>query len=409
VQQSDTGYRRWPVARGLWPALAIACAVASIVWLVAGTFREPFERTDFQYVWMAGRVWALGLNPYGSAFIRTSGTIFGAGRELSVWVYPFHWYVPTRIFAAMDTDTALRVWNLVSFAAVGVVIYLLRAVQRRFDPAADRWAFLLGLAFALSFVPVSSTFRLGQPVVFSILGLACILHAMVFRRRALLILGIVLVSLKPQVAIPVLASLMFARHGLRNVAIAGVIAGLFALPAFAAAGFWPQVQGLLHNVSGGYDRLDVNFPIRMIGLPHFMASAAGVDLSMGVSVALATALVMAAMALARRVLSPDDPRFALVLTLANVAAITTIVGVHPADLSLVLLCLPFVALMPIGWRLVSLAGYVLLWRFPNVAAAIGGDEMVYFHLGTISVFLIAAGWVGHGWARWRASPALASA
>ena len=47
---------------------------------------------DFHLIWVAGKTWAAGANPYGPAFLTQYYEYFHVTMPGAYWVYPPYWY-----------------------------------------------------------------------------------------------------------------------------------------------------------------------------------------------------------------------------------------------------------------------------------------------------------------------------
>src|SRR6476659_3850207 len=64
------------------------------------------EALDFRLVWLAGRIWASGGDPYGPNFLREYLQVFGEGPNTHFWVYPPYWYPIALSLSYLQFDVA---------------------------------------------------------------------------------------------------------------------------------------------------------------------------------------------------------------------------------------------------------------------------------------------------------------
>lgn len=385
--------------RALWivPALLVVAAAAQ---LALRTWGQPLNTTDYRYIWLAGDLWTRGINPYGAQFIAQSETIFGPGNELASWMYPFHWFLPAAALALLPPQESFHAWQLLCLVLLLVTAWLVA----RHDAAAGvrnrAGAWLPGVLYCLTFTALGAALRLGNPVIVLLPGLAAIALGLATGSRALQVAGAVLVSLKPQFGLPIMLCMLLSPQGLLSLVIAAPVVAALVIPAAIAVDLPAQVVGMLGNITGEYARIPINDPSQMIGLAAALSWLAGAEVSVSQGMILACAVALGAALLCRRLDLPAHRRGVAFLLVATLC-VTCLVGVHPADLSLLALLLPLLGQLRGGARVAVILGYALLWRPENVALLLGGGASS-IGLATCAVFLIAGGWMWHALALLRA-------
>lgn len=354
---------------------------------------RPLNDTDFRYVWLAGEMWSGRGNPYGPGYIPESIRVFGADHPLLVWVYPFQWFWIAVPFAALPPLAALHVWQAASYLLVGLAASLALRTAALLHVRRDTLLTLVMAIYVLTFNPLAGTLQLGQPVMPAVFGFAVLTYGMAVGRDGVKLTGVVLLALKPQFGVPVLLMLCTAPGGFRLCVIGGLITAALAVPPLLLAGAEEQVRGLLANIGGSYDGVPINQPISMVGLPHLLALTTGVQMpiSVGLLIAAAVTTTLGVIINRHRALTVADR--VLYSAAFSASAVSCLVGVHPPDLAVVLVTLPLLLRQHRAFALVGVAGYVLLWRFENVARIAGLDPAHgNTSLATAGVFLIGASW-----------------
>ena len=105
--------KTWTERQFRWFRIACASAAcsASGIFLLLSLLRQSITLTDFRYIWVAGDVWAAGLNPYSQDYAIAGARSFPNGYPVNIWVYPFHWYLPARAVAERQAQK----WVAISF------------------------------------------------------------------------------------------------------------------------------------------------------------------------------------------------------------------------------------------------------------------------------------------------------
>lgn len=380
-----------------WKAATVALGLLAFALLAFQIFKvslRPVTQTDLRYVWLAGDLWASALNPYGADFIPHSIGVYGEEARVSFWVYPFQWYWISRPLAFLSPTAALHVWQVGSYILLALGSVLTIRASRLLGARVDRVAIASMAVYAGSLTALAGLLQLAQPVMLSVFGFAVLVYGMAAGRDPVKLVGIVLLALKPQFGIPILLLVATTPGGFRLCVIGGVITAALAVPPLLISGVAEQVGGMIANVTAGYDDVPVNWPISMVGLPNLLALLAGIDMSVGIGLLVASAASLAiGVALRRtsRLSAADKVTYA---TAAAALAVSCLVGVHPYDLTVLLVPLPLLLRQrrPSVW--IGIAGYVLLWRHDHLGRVLGLDGLTgSITLASIAVFLIALSWI----------------
>lgn len=370
--------------RGVLVAAGVL-VVAAAIWLAAIMVAEPLNRTDFRYVWIAGAVWAEGGNPYSAAFIARSAAAFGEADKLSVWVYPFSWYLPSRMLALLPVETAFRVWQTLLLGCGAVCAWCAYRAAPVSSAARAPLIALLLLFYCCTNTAVSGLLRSGQPALVAITGLAILLYSARHPSRAATVLGLVLVSFKPQFGLIAFAAVASDRAGLLSEVFATLWIGALSVFVLLSTSFGAQLSALLHSLAGGYQSLVVNDPSHLIALPQFVFALSGARVPLGITTLAATALVFAICLWTRHFSRRSNDAGLLCMTVA-ILAICFLVGVHGSDLAALILLLPLSLTLAGPARWLAAAGYLLLWRPENVSRAAALPGLI--GVSTVAVTLI---------------------
>jgi hypothetical protein len=308
--------------------MAALLAMVAIMYPVWRGLIAPTPEVDFRFYWFAGDIWAHGLDPYSSAFDEFASGLIPPG---SHWFYPPNWWPFSRALALFDFPTALKVWRasvpVILIVSTGSVVALLT----RGLPSTRRALLIAGAcALATAIEPTGDVLTGGQvSPILVYAGMALIICSFITSRRALLVAGLVLVSLKPQIGIVIFLAFALSRAHWRALAYALAVILVLSLPQLLSFGVVTSFREMLTNLHD-VDQVAGNIPLAMTGPSHLFARA-GLDLPLGASFILAFLTAVAAGLMLQR-----DPRSlrALALLLAGVAAF---VPLHNYDMTILVL------------------------------------------------------------------------
>lgn len=330
MKQETSSNNLRPIARAEF-ALAALLAVIAIAYPVFRGLIDPKPEVDFRFYWFAGYMWAHGLDPYSPAFFKLGNHLLPPGSELRYWFYPPQWWPISRVLALFDFPTALQVWRgslaVILIASTGSVV----AFLTRGQPVSRR-AFLVAGACALAATMESTADVISGGQVSPVLvyaGFALIICSFITSRTPLLVAGLVLVSLKPQIGAFVFLAFLMSRAHWRAVAYAVAVILALSLPQLLSFGPLSTAQEFINNYRG-FNSIAGNIPLAMTGPTHLLARA-GLELPLTLSFPFAVAGAIAGGLMLQR-----DPYSmpALALIMAGLAAF---VPLHNYDMTIILL------------------------------------------------------------------------
>lgn len=379
-------------------ASAVSCALflGSLAYLIFTLLRQPLAISDFRYLWTAGVVWAHHGNPYSPNYAVAGAQQFPIGPyPIMSWVYPFHWYVPARLVAALDPATGFRVWVVLSTILLGVGGWLSFIAARLVNARWTAVAVIAVATYACTSTPLVFLLRHGHPAALAVFGIAVIAYGVASRRPYLTGVGAALAMLKPHLGLPIVVALVAMPGGLLALVTGAALTLLGSVPAFAVSGIWPQVRGLIEQSTGGYQTVPYNSAGFMSGMPHFLYLATGHNFSITLSTVAAVLVNITATVWSRKL----DPERRVALFIAIGCGITTsLVSLHGYDLTILLFSLPLLPLLRPGHFFTAMIGYALLWRAENLARLLG-DFRYTPTIQTIAALLILCAWLAmaHAW------------
>ncbi|OJY62980.1 MAG: hypothetical protein BGP16_10335 [Sphingobium sp. 66-54] len=335
------------------PFCAAALLLGGIAFVLLRSLVEPRAEVDFRFFWLAGKLWAGGLDPYGDSFREIGAAILPPGNVVLYWFYPPQWWSVSRVMALLELEQAVTVWRLLNGAMILLGTALLVASVEK-EPR-RRWiATALWGGIALLIEPTANLLAFGQSAGFVFLALT-LLTAGVLRREPWLVgLAVFLATFKPQVGVLVLFWALLVPH-FRVAALAGLAsAGLFTLPHVLRFGAFTTIHEYLANAARWGD-LPSNTALTSSG-PLNLLARIGVE---GIALSWQVPVAIAAIAVAARLIGEQSARPIMPLALM-MAAIAAFIPLHIYDLTILLI--PLILLVA--------AGATPLWVLPLVTLLI---------------------------------------
>ena len=310
--------------------VAILALLAGVSFLVLRSVIEPRGEVDFRFFWLAGHLWAGGLDPYSDRFREIGATMLPPGNVVLYWFYPPQWWIVSRGMALFDLERAVMIWRLLNGALILLGTALVTASVK--DDVRRRWtamAFWGGVALLIE--PTANLLAFGQSAGFVYMSLALLVAGVLRRRPWLVGLAVFLATFKPQVGLMVLFWALLV-PSFRGAALAGLGgAGLLTLPHIMQAGISEAVRAYLSNAAKWAD-MPSNAPVASSGPAGLLTrlGAGNADLIWQI-LAAAAVTVCAAWMIRRQPFRPVAPL--LLLT----TAIACLMPLHIYDLTVLLI------------------------------------------------------------------------
>mgnify|MGYP006431378759 CR=1 FL=1 len=224
---------------------------------------------DFDVIWLAGRIWLEGQNPYDSStFSAKAIETFGYARQAE-WFYPPSWAPVSIVMGIFPFGVAEWLWRLINYLALsGIVVTTILWLRQRISIEWTDSKLWLGAAYGYFLQATPIAISLGQTSIISTFGMMLALYAMGCGSLFWATAGLYLLSLKPQLAIIFLVAIFFG--GLYRVAISGGLAVFLAgTIAFVLSGFQSNLNGFLNNLDA-HSGLTVNQPANLTGITNLL-------------------------------------------------------------------------------------------------------------------------------------------
>lgn len=385
IQASIEAFGRLSSKRRL--AVVAPLALLAFAYLLYAAFKPSAPHADFNYFWLAGRLWDQGLDPYGPMF-EAQGRKLSENYPSIYWPYPPNWWPVSILLGKLSLVRAAQLWIAASLLFVFASCELLRRSRAALHLSAAFDQTLLLFAYIGLSTATATVMMWGNCSLLIMFGSALLAFGLTGRSRVAAVLGLAIMALKPTIGLPVIAAVALSRGGARTAVAAGILIALMALPALAISE--PQeVLTSLARTAQVYESITSNSALNQPGIVHVAALLFGMTISGGMSLILATVSATVLTLLFR--LSSDDSQADAVPTLFAGLASAGMFSLHGYDLPVLL---PLLALATGQGRAVLIQvflGFLFFFRPSNVVSAIqllGGPELLGATFSTIGVLLI---------------------
>ena len=249
--------------RKYWPLVLIACFG---VLYISSKVLQADNGLDFTVIWLAGKLWLAGQNPYGGEFWTQYQTIFPGPYML--WFYPPHWFPISTVFGLLSFHTAIIVWKMTNLALLVAATHLTTCA---FADKHNYWpVFLLGLGYACLTQATAATLDIGQTSILVYFGLAAMVFGLLKNRPAFLILGLIVLTLKPNFGLVAFAATASLSRYRWTIIPAGLVCALGAVPILISGHIVEQIGGFLSNLANYSGSVSANGPGNLTGIIHLL-------------------------------------------------------------------------------------------------------------------------------------------
>lgn len=215
--------------------LLVFAALLATAYVAPKTFSFS-DGLDFRLIWLAGKLWTAGENPYGSQFHDVYLNEFGSGPNTHFWVYPPYWYPISVMLGKLPYHSSLLIWRLLN---ITLLYFSAHMVAQTISTSRTQYVvhFFFCLTFSEILQATAVTMAIGQTSILVYFGMAAVFKGWLRGSFPYLCLGIAVLALKPNVALPILAALLLVPKG--PTAMVSVMAG-FALAQIPISGLFSQ-------------------------------------------------------------------------------------------------------------------------------------------------------------------------
>lgn len=336
-------------------------------------FSDP--TVDYQFIWLAGEMWSMGLNPY-------SDTYFSLGQEWfastvhppKVWFYPPNWWPVARLVALTSFETGIVLWRGLSAICLVAGILVVAGFYRSHVAKPDATRVNITLAFVCLMSATPIALSLGQTTFLSFLGLSLFLAAYLAGNGFVMAVGLFLLMMKPQIGLPFCLFLLAGQRWFPTLAGAAVLSILAALPAFFYVGLG-EFLGTYVDQFSYHNDMAPNHPREMTGLRNL-----GHDLFAARLSTLPLTLLASGIAFFLGIVPSTSGAHRAVKLCLLLSMIVLVVPLHTYDMIVLAPLILLVAPMRLAAQVVIFAGLFLIFRANNLAELTGyyDSQTVYF-------------------------------
>ena len=348
---------------------------------------------DFRYFWVAGKVWAQGISPYGGPFIEAAPRLITSGNIPEIWPYPPNLWLPSVGLALFDIETAWQIWLAIQFLAIvsasaALAFWLpLTRVSVALSQSIEitRLGFCcLHIAFMASLEAMHLSVFVGQISVLVYLCVALILCGLARGWHGLVIVGLAVTYMKPQIgAVLAVALMLSGRQGVRLVVASALVSLVLIMPPMLVKA--TVVLDWLHEI-GAYDGITLaNMAVAMTGIRHllwiFTATDIGNTPALGITLFASSVVALFLRRAAGRNGQPW-PVLATDMIIAQVLVIMAFSPLHMYDFVLIGIALPMLV-QARGPRLVAaIIGVSMFVKPTDVFVWLQGHRATSFFPGS---------------------------
>jgi len=352
----------------IYNSVLIFVAVCGVTYLFWKSCIATIDEVDFKFIWLAGVVWAKGGDPYSVTYFNTAQVIF-EGLKTNVpqfWYYGPNWWPISRALAAFDLSTATLIWRLsiVALIVLGSLLFYWALPFFGYKISLIELAGFVGVVSLME--PTANTITIGQTAAIVYGGLAALALGLAANRWYLIVTGVIVMLLKPQIGLVFLPSLFVFRAYRFAVITALLITCLMALPSLIGHDLMTVfreyvAQAVIHG------KQPSNLPPETTGLRHLIYALSGQTISSLSTTAIAILVVTAGTLVLRQNEGGMTANAINAWLFFAISSLACIVSLHTYDLiflaPLLLLSLGF----DVTFRILTLLGFVVIVRSGNLA------------------------------------------
>jgi hypothetical protein len=221
---------------------------------------------DFRVIWLAGKMWAGGQNPYGPLFAQEYIKSFGPAMNMLGWLYPPFWYPFCVVLGLLPVSVAHVIWTAVNVLALFCATYLVARGVAEVTRQKVGLMFWSGLAFVCLMQATAIAIYIGQTSIFVYLGFSALSYGLLTSRPAAVVIGLFFLALKPHIGVVAFLS-TFALSNYRVVVlIAGIACLLSTAPILVGGMYWTEMEGFVRNMAEYPSMSTANYPANLTGI-----------------------------------------------------------------------------------------------------------------------------------------------
>jgi len=251
---------------------------------------------DFHLIWLAGKMWEAGANPYGPKFLNEYYEHFHEMMPGAYWIYPPYWYPIAISLSQWSFPVANSIWKVVNFVLlIGATHLIARALA---DVTREKYApiFFSGIAYVCFMQATAVVLFNGQTSILVYFGFAAVFYGMLRDRSLFVATGLMFLALKPQIGAVVFAAVFMLRQFRWTVFVAAGVCLIATIPIAVATDYRASLAGLLTNLAR-YSDFPANTPANLTGLTNMISFVASPSATVHAMLFLFAAAVVCAAAI----------------------------------------------------------------------------------------------------------------
>lgn len=258
----------------LWPfqLILMAFAISGVLYLAPKAISAHENGLDFRLIWLAGKQWAAGGNPYGHEFLVRYFEMFGSGPNTHFWVYPPYWWPLAVPLSFFPFPTAFAIWRVTNFAILIWSTYLVSRAIANVSRQQCLPIFYAGLGYVCMMQATAVTIAIGQTSIIVYFGICLMFYALLEKRPQILIAALTCLALKPNIGVVAAAAIVVLRPYRWTLIPVGIICTIASIPSFIGTQPGEVISSFFANLIHYNDgSLAANRPPNLTGLIHLSA------------------------------------------------------------------------------------------------------------------------------------------
>lgn len=222
---------------------------------------------DFRVVWISGKIWLDQLNPYLLDTFEQYNNFMPKGFE-HLWVYPPNWSVVSIPISYLPFSYAVILWNITSISLLSYALFLfMRSINSKMNKTLLISYFFVVLSLFFFSHSLGVNLSLGQTTTIVTAGILFYFQGILVNNNKTIILGALLLCLKPNLAIVIIPIYLLFKRDLKIISLIVLLVIGMSIPAFMLSGLLPTLNGFLNGLKE-YVKFKVNTGADLTGLSH---------------------------------------------------------------------------------------------------------------------------------------------
>ena len=355
---------------------------------------------DFHLIWVAGKTWAAGANPYGPAFLTQYYEYFHVTMPGAYWVYPPYWYPIAVSLSYWSFPIANSIWKTVNLALLIAATHLIARATADVTRAKYAPIFFIGIAYACFMQATAVVLFNGQTSIVFYFGLAAVFYGILRNRPLFVVIGLVFLALKPQIGAVVFAAVFMLRQFRWTVLVAAGLCLIATIPMVVGTDYRASLEGLFTNLTR-YSAFPANTPANLTGLTNIISFVASPSVAVHAMLFLFAAAIVCATAIfyfwpIDAWAQVDRVRIQLASLVLLVASTLFLLPLHTYDIVSLAAVITMISATSLAGRWLILSGLIVCLRPSSLFNLLGmtnsaGLDFPESGLVSLGLLLIFAG------------------